>query len=66
MATVFIANAQGTPPPPPDGGGGDGTVPDVLPINSLVYPFLIIGFYLGYFYLKKKSEIRFFFFNNNS
>ena len=31
-------------PPPP----GDGEVEDVLPINLLIYPFLVLGAYLGY------------------
>lgn len=43
-------------PPPPDGGGGPGTTPDVLPINILVYPFLLIGAYLGYCFTKNSSK----------
>ena len=42
--------AQG--PPPPDGGGVD----DVLPINFLVFPLLLIGIILGYVITKKSSN----------
>ena len=44
-----------TPPPPPDGGGGDGTVNDV-PINLLIYPFLVLGAYLGFRFFLKKDD----------
>jgi hypothetical protein len=50
---IDIAFAQ--TPPPPDGGGGPGTVND-LPINFLVYPFLVFGAYLGYVFFKKPSK----------
>jgi hypothetical protein len=46
LAPAYCAMAQGGGPPPPDGGGGPGTVFDV-PINFLVYPFLVLGVYLG-------------------
>lgn len=46
LMTVSIF-AQDDPPSPPDGGGGSGGVNDV-PINFLIYPFLVIGTYLGY------------------
>lgn len=52
FALLILASLQQvwaqTPPPPPDGGGGDGTVDDVFPINFLVYPFMLLGVYLGY------------------
>jgi hypothetical protein len=53
---VFSVHTFYGQPPPPDGGGGPGTVPDVLPINILVYPFLVIGAYLGYVFTKKSSK----------
>lgn len=56
FASLQYSYAQGPPPPPPDGGGGDGTVTDVVPINSLVYPFMLLGVYLGYRFVKKSSE----------
>lgn len=40
-------------PPPPDGGGGPGTTTDILPINFIIYPFMILGAYLGYVFIKK-------------
>lgn len=55
FAAFQYANAQG-PPPPPDGGGGDGTVTDVVPINFLIYPFLIIGAYIGYRFSKNSKS----------
>ena len=42
-------------PPPPDGGGGPGTVDDI-PINFLIFPFLIIGAYLGFLFKEKLSK----------
>jgi hypothetical protein len=45
LAFVYNANAQGTPPPP-DGGSGPGTVDDVS-INFLIYPYMLLGAYLG-------------------
>jgi preprotein translocase subunit SecG len=52
IIALQLSYAQ-TPPPPPDGGGGDGTVTDTLPINLLVYPFLVIGVLMGYLFSKK-------------
>lgn len=46
LASLQLIYAQ--TPPPPNGGGGDGTVDDVFPLNSLVYPFMLLGVYLGY------------------
>lgn len=57
LLTVVVLHttyAQG-PPPPPDGGGGDGVVIDVA-INFLIYPFMILGSYLGYRFIKKSSK----------
>ena len=50
---VEFVNAQG--PPPPDGGGGPGTVDDI-PINFLIFPFLILGAYLGFLFKNKLSK----------
>lgn len=43
------------PPPPPDGGGGPGGVNDV-PINFLIYPFLVLGAYLGFRFRDRFSK----------
>jgi len=54
LVVVTLQSTYGqAPPPPPDGGGGDGTVTDVVPINLLVYPFLVIGVVMGYLFSKK-------------
>lgn len=54
LVNLHLSYAQA--PPPPDGGGGPGTTPDVLPINVLVYPFLLLGAYLGYRFIKKSTR----------
>lgn len=56
IVLLFItdAYAQGGPPPP-DGGGGPGTVFDVS-IHFLVYPFLLLGAFIGVrFFSKTKA-----------
>ncbi|QTY26747.1 hypothetical protein [Flavobacterium sp. CS20] len=50
--SINVVLAQG--PPPPDGGGGPGTTNDVG-INFLIYPFLILGSVLGYFFFNKRK-----------
>lgn len=42
-------------PPPPDGGGGPGGVDDVS-INFLIYPFLVLGTYLGFVFRNRFSK----------
>ena len=48
------ADPDPPPPDPPDGGGGPGTVNDA-PINFFIYPFMLIGVYLGYKFFSKKD-----------
>lgn len=51
-----VYTVYGQPPPPGDGcGGTPGCVDDVLTINFLVYPFLLLGAYIGYVFIKKSS-----------
>jgi len=45
-----------TPPPPPDGGPGPGGVDDVFPINALIYPFMLLGAYVGYRFIQKSTR----------
>lgn len=57
LVSLQTINAQ-NPPPPPDGGINDetpGNVDDV-PINILVYPFLFLGAYIGYRFIKKSTR----------
>jgi hypothetical protein len=56
VVTLQSVYAQAPPPPPPDGGGGDGTVTDVVPINFLIYPLLLLGVIFGYMFTKKSSN----------
>lgn len=53
LVNLHLSYAQA--PPPPDGGPGPGGVDDV-PINILVYPFLLLGAYLGYRFIKKSTR----------
>jgi len=46
-------------PPPPDAGGSGPGFTDIdveLPLNTLIYPFLVLGLFLGVFYTKKLSR----------
>lgn len=51
--------SQGGGPPPPSGGGvpgGGGGVDDVgVPITDLIYPFLVLGAYLGIRFSSKRK-----------
>ena len=51
---LLVADMVYAQPPGPPGGGSD--VDDVLPINILVYPFLLLGAYLGFKFFKKPSK----------
>ena len=59
LLVANIVYAQGDPPEPPDGtnpgGSGPGGVDDV-PINFLIFPFLVLGAYLGFLFKDKFSK----------
>ena len=47
LLSTGMAIAQNIPDPPSPGDSGPGNVDDT-PINYLIYPFLILGAYLGF------------------
>lgn len=55
LLSIEVFSQAGTGPPPPDGGGGPGTTPDMIPINFIVYPLMLLGAYLGYRVFSKKA-----------
>lgn len=48
LLSTEMVIAQNPPDPPSPGDSGPGNVDDTLPIDYLIYPFLILGAYLGF------------------
>lgn len=55
MVSVFAQGTASSPPKPPGPPGDDGNVDDI-PINLLIYPFLILGAYLGFLFKANSSK----------
>jgi len=55
LACLQTIYAQGPAPPAPDPPTGGG-VEDVFPINFLVYPFILLGAFIGYRYFKNSTK----------